>query len=826
MGMLKLWWETISDIARTVPREHLDMLRQDARYALRTMRKNPGFTTVAVLTLALGIGANTAIFSVVNAVLLRPLPYSQPERLVMLFEENQKRGLVGFHTSPPTLGDWRREGQVLTGAAAYLRGEFVIAGEGAPVRLSGMIVSTDFFSLLGVVPALGRSFQPEEGEPGTAKAVVISHSLWRARYGSDPKILGRKMRMNDMDYEVIGVLPESFWFPDPREVWVPLSFTPEVLTARMRGARYLPVLARLRPGVSREQALARMNALAAQLGEQYPNNAGWTVSLVPMHARLVGGVRPVLLILFAAVGFVLLIASTNVANLLLARATARQKEIALRQALGASRARLLRQFLTESVMIFALGGLLGVLPAGLAVRALVQLAPERIPRLDNVALDGQVLLFAVGVSLLTGLLFGLIPALRAGAASRLEALGAAGRSPSTGPGAVRLRGFLVISEVALSLVLLIGAGLLVRSFLRLQAVNPGFNPTNVMTVPLSLSTTRYSDRAQQAEFFKQVLERWKESPGVRSTGGSTNLPLSGSTMTFQFRIPGWRVAPNETLYAQYHATTPGYFRTVGIPLLQGRAFADGDNPESRPVAIINQTMARRYWSGQDPVGQTFSISSRNGLVEKEIVGVVGDTKHSELAAAPVPEVYVPFAQDAWPFLTLVVRSDFDPSAQTSILQSELWAVDEDLPAGNFRSLEGLRQESIRPLRFQTILMSAFSLLAVVLAGVGIYGVVSYAVNQRTREIGIRMALGAQRRNILLLILGRGLGLTLMGVGLGVAAAVGVTRFLERLLFGVTPTDPVTYLGVAVTLSVVALLACWIPARRAMRVDPMVALRYE
>ncbi len=800
----------------------LEDLWKDLRYSARMLVKNPGFTVVAVITLALGIGANTAIFSVVNAVLLRPLDYEDPDRLVIILENNWQKGWTRFAVAPGNFAEWREQNQVFEQMAAYTGSSFTLVGEGDPEQLQGTRASTNLFALLGVKPALGRDFLPEEDHSGGERVVIVSHGLWQRRFGADPGMVGKQLTLNGYSYTVVGVMPAGFRFPNSRtELWVPVAFSAADLGNR--GGHFLTVSARLKPGVTLEQAQIEMNAIAERLQEQYPQtNAAWGARVALLVEEVVGDVRSSLLALVCAVAFVLMIVCANVANLLLARAAARRREVAIRAALGASRSRLLRQLLTESVLLSLLGGALGMLLAARGVDALVSFGPTNIPRLNQVVMDGRVLGFAFLISLATGIIFGLAPALQASQTDLTESLKEGGRSSSAGAGSQRLRRLLVVAEVALSLVLLVGAGLMIKSFVRLSKVETGFDSQNTLTAQINLPQSRYDDGQQQAAFFRQVLERIEALPGVESVGAVLPLPFTGDSL-FSFIVEGH---PTDDMpSANYYAVSPNYFGAMGIPLLKGRFFTEADLAESPRVAIINETMARRYFPDEDPIGKRMNITNGPPAL-REIVGVVGDVKQYGLDTQSPAQMYEPYLQRPWSGMTLVVRAASEPTGLTSAVRREVLAVDKEQPIARAQTMEEIIADSVAPRRFSVILLAAFAAVALTLAAVGIYGVMSYLISQRTHEIGVRLALGARRRDVLRLVVGQGMRLVLLGVGIGMLAAFALTRLMESLLFGVNPTDPLTYIVVALMLTTSALLACYVPARRATKLDPLVALRNE
>ncbi len=801
-------------------------LWQDLRYGARMLTKQPSFTLIAVLTLSLGIGANTAIFSVVNAVLLRALPYPQSEQLVMLWQGGQRGELGQMPVSPPELMDYRAGQQVFQSLAAHTMADANLSGSGEPERLRAAVVSADWFAVLRTQPLSGRTFLPEEHQPGQNNSVVLSYGLWQRRFGGDASVLGRSVVLNGRARTVAGIMPAGFRYPSEADLWLPLAFTPEQLSPAFRSRHYLDTIARCKDGVTLAQAQENIRAIAARFPDEGPT--GMPARLVSLHEQLVGQVKAPLVLLLAAVVFVLLIACANVANLLLARSTARRAEMAIRQALGAGRSRLLRQLLTESLLLALAGGTLGLLLAWWGIGPLAALAAEAIPRVDEVELDGRVMGFAAGVSLLTGLLFGLAPAWQA-ARLNLNAMLKSGAPGAGGFSRQRTRSLLVVSEIALALILLAGAGLLLRSFHRLGQVNPGFNPARVLTADLALPFARYDTNAKRAAFYQQLIERLQALPGVQSAGIISDLPLSGMNADRSYThdaIPPDRQRgspPN----ADYRHCSPDYFNAIGIPLLRGRAFTEQDTPDAEPVAIVNETLARRIWPNENTVGKRIAFFAPQGLEPwRVIVGVTGDVKHRGLNEEARPEIYVPHAQAPEGTMTLILRAAGDPLALTAAVRNAVQSLDADQPLFHVRTLAQLRAESIAPQRFSLLLLGLFAAVALLLAALGIYGVISYAVSQRTHEIGIRMALGAQAGDVVRLVIGQGMKLALLGIAVGLGGALVVTRSMKTLLFGVRPTDPLTFAAIALLLMLVALLACWIPARRATKIDPLTALRQE
>ncbi len=812
---------------------------QDMRYGFRMLLKRPGFTVVAVLALALGIGASTAIFSVVNAVLLRPLAFNEPDRLVMVWGSAPQ---LGFDILPPTAGeslDWREQNKVFDHVAAFKSWAWTMTGSNGPEQIWGARVNSSLFPALGVKPLLGRTFLPEEDRAGSQRVVIIGQGLWQRSFGSDPSIIGKNVTLSGQTYTVVGVMPQGFRFPggenmlaglqfSPKtEMWEPLALTEKEISER--GTHNLAVIARLKPGATLPQAQVEMGNIARHLEQQYPRTSkGIGVKLVPLHEQVVGDVRPALLILLGTVGFVLLIACANVANLLLARAASRTREIAIRTALGASRLRVLRQLLTESVLLALCGGFCGLLLALWGIDALSAFVPENIPRAGEIGVDGRMLSFTLVISLLTGVIFGLAPALQASKSDVNESLKEGARGASTGLRRNRFRSLLVVAEVALALMLLIGAGLLIRSFMRLQQVNPGLDPRDVVTMGIVLpfiAPSNYDKPEQQAAFFHRLLERMATLPGVQAAAVVSGLPLSGANEGSDFSIEGRSVSSEgQKPQADYTMVSRDYFRAMSIPLMRGRVFTGEETKESPGIAIISQRMAERYWPGEDPIGKRLTLSFEKS--PREIVGIVGDVKQTSLNAETMPGVYMPFQQFPYPGMTLVIRTQSDMASITSAVRRELQAMDGNVPISEVRSMEQVISASVSQRRFSMMMLGLFALVALLLSAVGIYGVIAYSVSERSHEIGIRIALGARSRDILRMVLGQGMILTLIGVALGLAGALALTRLMSSLIYGVSATDPLTFAGVSLALGVVALLACYIPARRATRVDPMEALRDE
>lgn len=810
-------------------------LFQDLRFALRQLRKSPGFTGVAVLTLALGIGATTAIFSVIDGVLLQPLPFKSPDCLYTLWERNLK---MGYEQNPPAAAnfrDWRDRNQVFEQLAAFDASKsFDLSGNGRPERVDGAAVSPDLFDLLGVAPQLGRAFSANEDQLGQERDIELSYGLWQRRFNADRSILGKHILVDGNDFTVIGVMPPGFQFPGdtgtvmniftapPAQAWVPLALTAHQWSER--SSHYLEVVGRVKPGITLDQAQAQLDSIEQQLNREYPKEyIGSDVKLVPLHAQVVGSFRPALLVLFGAVVFVLLIACANVANLLLARATSRRREVAIRSALGATGARLTRQLITESVTLASAGGFFGVLFAFGAIRLLPRLLPANFPRTADIHLNSSALLFTALVSIATGVIFGLAPALQSSKALITESL-KQGERGAEGFSRTRLRSALVMSEVALALVLLIGTGLLLRSFVRLERVNPGFAPDHILTMDISLPDVRYPD-PQKAAFFDQLLNRIRAFPGVESAGAIGHLPLAGDMESYQVEVEGRAPLPNEFANPTVHVAMPGYFESLKVPLVEGRLFGEHDNLQSRKVVIINDVVARNVFPNENPIGKRLRMGF-NGF-SGEIVGVVRHTSHLTLDSAPVEEVYMPYLQvPYWNKLSLTVRTVSAPLAVAQPIQQLVRSMDQNEPVAKIRTMDDVTEAAVAAPRFRTLLLGLFGLAALLLGAIGLYGVMSYSVTQRTREVGVRMALGATRSEVIVLVLREGLRVTLAGVAIGLLGALALMHLLSSMLYEVRATDPLTFIGVSLFLTAIALLANFVPARRAAKVDPMVALRYE
>ena len=805
-------------------------LLQDVRYALRLLTKNLGVTSVAVLTLALGIGANTAIFTVVNAVLLRPLEFRDPSQLIIVAE---KSSFPVISTSWENYQDWRDQSRSFEALEATRPATITLTGAGEPERLQMRNMTTGLFPLLGVNAYIGRTFSQEEDRAGGNPVVLLSYALWKRRFGGAQEVLGKSITLDTRPYTVIGVMPRGFEVLTPADVFLPFVPWARTLPDDRNWHPGIIAIGRLRPGVTRALAKTEMLGITKRLEQQYPlYNTGVSADVVGLQEQMVQNVRPALLLLLGAVAAVLLIACVNVANLLLARAASRGREVAIRTSMGASRSRLIRQLLTESVLLSLIGGILGLLIAWAAVGPLLKISAGSVPAAFSVSLDRSVLLFTIGISILTGLLFGLVPALRTARLDLRETLNEGSRGSTSGPGAHRLRGALVAAEIALAMLLLVGAGLLLRSFERLQDVPPGFQPDHLLIADLPLSQTAYAKPEQRYEFYDRLVERAKSLPGVRSAAAASFLPVSGGGGLIHFNITGRPPkSPHDFIAAGYRTVTSGYFETLGIPLLRGRSIAPGDVDKSPWVVVINNTMVRTFFPNEDPLGKRLQLGALPGdqIPTMEVVGIVGDVLQG-LGDEAKAEMYVPFRQgdQVLPVfqMSVVLRTSMDPLTATSALRSALGEIDPNQPLVNTRSMEQNIQTSVAQPRFRTWLIGIFALLALALAGIGVYGVMSYSVTQRTSEIGIRVNMGAQPSDIMGIIVGEGLRLALLGVAIGVIGAFLLSHLLRSFVFGVSTSDPATFAGVAIVLTLVGAAASYIPARRATRVDPLVALRYE
>jgi predicted permease len=805
----------------------LDSVWQDLCYGLRMLRKSPGFTAVAVLTLALGIGANTAIFSLVDAVLLHSLPYGKTDRLVMVWEEDLARGWFHNTVSAADFLDWRKENRVFTQIAAFHQGTFDMNDRGEPMEVEGEQVSGDFFSVLGVSPVLGRAFLPDEDRPVSPRVAVLSNGLWKERFGADRSLIGREITIDGNRFTVVGIMGPDFYFP-PRGSRSQIWMAGLDLRNPNRTAHNFQCIARMKSGVTLAQARADMDAISLRIQSEYSEDKGWGAELISLHDETVGNTRPALLVLFAAVCFVLLIACANVANLELARTDTRQGEIAVRIALGASRARMVRQLLTESVVLSIAGGGLGLVLAYWGVGFARHIAPQGTPGINQVGLNVWVLVFTVGISLIVGLAFGLTPAFGASTCDLNLSLKNAGRSRSGGAANRRHRGLLVSSEFAVALVLFVGAGLLIKSFVLLSRVELGFDPHHVITMRIVLNGPRYATGRERVSFFHQLVQRVEAMPGVNSAGilGGGGLPPDGGN-GWDFLISGRpRPAPNQQPNAVRWVANPDYFHTMGMSLLRGRLFTADDTSNSPPVAVINAAMARQYWHNRDPIGSQIQFPPGDKSPWFTVVGIVSNIRNWSLEDQPLPEVYVCYTQSGPTPWHLLLRSTSDPAGLVRAVRHQVELLDKEQPVSDVRTMDDVLSEAEAGHRFPMILLGVFAALALILAAAGIYAVVSYTTEQRTHEIGVRMALGAQHRDVLRLIIGQGIRFALFGIVIGLAAAFGLTRLMSSLLFGIRATDSATFAGVALLLTFVALAACYIPARRAMKVDPMVALRYE
>lgn len=822
----------------------METLLQDIRYSLRMLRKSPSFTAVAVIALALGIGATSAIFSVVHAVLLRPLPFKDPARLVRIWGKYDAQGIPKNWISGPELLDLKEQSQSFEDISAYQSDGENLTGSGDPVRVKSASVNAGFFSILGIAPKQGRTFTEEEDQPGRERVALISDALWRNRFASDSALVGQTLGLGGNTYTVIGIMPPGFHFPDQADLWIPLAI--DKADPGNRGNHGLEVVARLKPDVTPEQAQTDLTNIGATLEQRYPinyANSGFGFYDVSMLDEIVGNIRPALFILLGAVGFVLLIACANVANLLLARAAAREKEVAIRAALGARRGRLIRQLLTESVVLAVIGTAVGLALAYLGVKLFAVLGPRDIPRIEEIALDTRVVGFSVLIAVVTGIAFGLAPALQISSPSLHDSLKEGARG-STGR-RQRLRGALVVSEVAIALVLLIGAGLMIKSFQRLLQINMGFRTEQTLTMHLALPSTKYKDTTQVNSFYRQLLDKIKALPGVESAGAISSLPLSGA---YSSGTTGVEHPDNEEgfknfrgvpyIEADRRTVSADYFKTLGITLKEGRLLTEADNENAPPVAVVDEAFAKRFWPETGAVGKRFVYRFNNGtnIQWGQVVGVVSHVNHygidevKKYGLTPQgrEEFYYPYSQAPFPVseMYIAIKTSVDPLSLTGAVRSEVLSLDPSQPIYDVKTMDQLASTSLAQRQLNMVLFASFSGIALILAAVGIYGVMSYSVTQRTHEIGIRMALGARQRNVLGLVVWQGMSLALIGVVVGLGAAIGLTRLMASLLFGVSATDPLTFAAIAVILTVVALAACFVPARRATRVDPMVALRYE
>jgi predicted permease len=820
--------EQVKEQVREVRAGHLlEALCCDVHYAARMMWRSPVFTITAVVTLALGIGANTAVFSVVNAVLLRPLPYPDSDRLVQIWSTNPKADRWGMWTAYPRFEDWRRENTVFEEMATARTWVISIKGGDHPESLFGVITSSQLLQVLRVKPMLGRGFLPDEDQPGHDHVIILSYGLWQRRFGSDRAMVGRTVDVDQQNYTVIGVMPSDFRFPPELpasrvDAWLPPAPDP---SRNDRGSNNYYTFARLKPGVTVAQAQAEMDAINHGLAEKHSADSGLGVKVVGWRRQVGSGVRPALLILLGAISLVLLIACANVANLLLARGAMRQREAALRQALGAGRARLIRQFLTESMLLAVFGGAIGLFLAYAGVDLFIRLAHD-IPRLNETTIDPHVLIFSAVLTVGTALIFGIGPALQGSSTDLQDSLKESGSRLTIGSTRARARSVLVVAEIAVALMLLAGAGLLVRSFVRVQQVDLGFNPKNLLTAFVILPPSKYPEPRHQALFFQEVMDRIASLPGVECAGGADSAPMLTND-TGPVSIEGHPVGPDEVkIQAERPKITPDYFCAMGMRLLRGRSFTWADNEGSLPVAIINESAARQYWPDEDAMGKRVKLEDGSAPVWRQVIGIVADVRQDSIVEAARPEVYAPLLQVPVPYLALAVRTRAGPAALTAAVRHAVMAIDKDQPLFRIQTMQQVVEDSVAGRRFQMSLLAAFATIALGLAGIGIYGLISYTVNQRTHEIGIRMALGAKRGDVLRLVVRHGMMLAIVGVALGTVGALLLTRFLSSMLYGVGADDATTLLSVATLLVGVAALASYIPARRAMRVDPMVALRYE
>ena len=811
----------------------IETFLQDARYAIRMLRKNPGFTAVAVLTLALGIGANTAIFSVVYAVLLKPLPYANPNQLVSAFQANIQEGVPEDGTSYPNFEEWRAQNHVFSDLSTINFHQLTLTGSGEPSVVNTCVVTPQHFALLDVKPLQGRIFYPDDGKQGAPPVVILSENLWRGALGSDPKIVGSSITLDKRPFTVVGIMPAAFRSPfinNAQDVWIPLVQDPLFGSwMARRGGHWLPVFGRLKPGVSLAQAQAEMDTISERLASEFPaENKGWTVRLVPMQKEIVGDVRTALLVLLGAVGLVLLIACANIANLLLTRATSRSKEIAVRTALGAGRSRIIRQLLSETAVLGLLGGVVGIALAYWGVRALSSLLPDNLPQLNAIRVDNFVLVFALALSAIASVAFGLVPALFA-SKSDIQASLREGSSRSGESGnRRRARSFLAAAEIALAMVLLVAAGLLLRSFSKLTSVSPGFDAQHIVKAEVSLPQFQYSKPEQWTAFSDQLLAGIRAQPGLQDSAIAIPVPIADGFINLAFEIAGVPPAsPSDSRLANYVSVSPNYFRVMGIPLLSGRLFNQQDIADAPRVTLISKALAQRYFPNQDPIGKQLNFGfPPNADVSREIIGIVGDVRDKSLGDAPAPMMYVPFSQAPFWGANLVVKSTLSTSAVATSIRQQVQKIDKDLPVTDVEKLPDLLDASVSQQRFRTFLLGLFAAMALILAATGIFGVISYSVSRRTNEIGIRVALGASRSTILRMILRESLILAAVGLAVGLPCALAASHLIGHMLFGVSANDPVTLAAVAFTLATVAALAGFVPARRAMQVDPMVALRHE
>ncbi len=802
----------------------MEQLIKDIRFGVRSFLKRPGFLVIAIATLAIGIGGTTAMFTVVNSVLLWPLPFPEPERLVLFEANNPKQGITVSNMSVLDVADWRQQSQSFEQIAAFSSGGSLLSAGDETERVRAAGVTAEFFPVLRTNPTHGRTFLPEDMHENSPGVVLISHALWQRRFGGTADVVNSTVIVGGQSCAIVGIMPPGFDYPADAELWAPLALNP---ATEPRDNRYLSVVGRLKPNASMSQAQIELDTINQRLAQSYvETNSGWGVRLTELRERMVRNLRPSLLILLGAVGFVLLIACANVANLLLARAAARQKEIALRMAIGASRSRVVRQLLTESVLLSVVSGLLGFALSIWLIKLLIAITPPNTPRMDEIGIDMRVFAFTLTVTVLSGILFGLFPALQTSRPNLNEMLKDTGARGSESGGRNRVGSLLIVSEIALSFVLLAGAGLLIKSFINLRQIDPGFNGDNVLVVRVTLPPGKYASGAPRAQIYRHLMDRVKATPGVLSAGAVLSLPLGGDAFNLGRGVlpEGRPASPDEQKNAQHLPVTPDYFQTLQIPVKAGRVFTDQDDLNSTKVVIINEKLAHELWPGENPVGKRFSIW-RDEKFSREVVGVVGDTKGNSLDTEAGTQMYVPYAQDpTWSAMSLVVRTASEPSAFASSVREALRAVDKAVPTYNVRTMDDVVSTSAAPRRVPMLLLSVFAGVAMLLAMLGIYGVTSYYVTQRTHEIGVRMALGAQVLDVLKLILTRGMLLAVVGIGIGFGGAIAVTRYMTTLLFGVKPLDVITFAGVALVLMAVVFIACLVPARRAAKIDPLEALR--
>jgi putative ABC transport system permease protein len=804
----------------------MNTLLYDIRYGIRMLLKNPGFTFAALITLALGVASSTAIFSVIDGVLLHPLSYPDSEKIMVVLPTVRSTGAAGGATAPANYIDYAAQNDVFTAMSASRGEQFSLSDSDRPERVRGTMTTSNMFPLFGIAPILGRALLPSDEQPGHDHVVVLSSELWARRYGSDRNIIGREISLNDEPHTVVGVMPPNYQPDGYGELWVPSPFgiptnslRPTVDPHPIRGSNYLDVYARLKPGVTLEKARAEMDAISRRLEQQYPDdNQDVGIRVTPLHEDLVGGIRPVLLLLFAAVGFLVFIGCANVENLLLARAATRAREISIRAAMGASRSRLVRQLLTESVLLALIGGAIGALLAAWAIPLLVAMAPPALRSFKEISLNGQVLAFSLGVSIVTGILFGLAPAISSSSANPAESLKQGERGSTAGGG--RRRAFLIATEVGLSLILLIGAGLMIKSFANVTKVDPGFNHDRLLIFNIGASAK--ADEAQQLQFYQQIVQQVAAVPGAQRVAAISRLPFSGGNSGRSFNRPG----STKQDQADIRVATAEYFQTMGIPLVRGRNFNEHDTSDATHVAIINEACAKQVFPGEDPIGQFVeNFGPKNEKLQ--VVGVVGNVRHLALETAPRPELYQPLGQGTWPSVFVAVRTaPENPLTLLPAVQQAVWNVNKSVALGNPRTMNDIIARTLLQKKFTMLLLSIFAGAALLLAAVGLYGVISYSVAQRTRELGIRIALGAQRRDVLRLILRQGMTLVAAGVIFGVAASLGLTRLIASLLYGISASDPITFFLLSTALVFVAFIACWLPARRASAVDPIVALHAE